>query len=114
MGLIGPVGTLAAAVIIGTVETRRALRLRERPRGRRLIDADPAAARLRRPGGESDFVARQRTRNNDFESVGQANKAGAARIHAGHADRTGRKQWRGSLRTIPCAFLHGRTMSGRQ
>ncbi len=47
MGLIGPVGTLAAAVIIGTVETRRALRLRERPRGRRLIDADPAAARLR-------------------------------------------------------------------
>ncbi|PFG18320.1 LysM domain-containing protein [Propionicimonas paludicola] len=47
IGLIGPVGTLAAAVIIGAVETRRALRLRERPRGRRLIDADPAAARLR-------------------------------------------------------------------
>lgn len=47
VGLIGPVGTLAAAVIIGAVEARRALRLRERPRGRRLIDADPAAARLR-------------------------------------------------------------------
>jgi nucleoid-associated protein YgaU len=47
IGLIGPVGTLAAAVIIGAIETRRALRLRERPRGRRLIDADPAAARLR-------------------------------------------------------------------
>lgn len=47
IGLVGPVGTVAAAVIIGTVETRRALRLRERPRGRRLIDADPAAARLR-------------------------------------------------------------------
>lgn len=46
-GLIGPVGTLAAAVIIGAVETRRALRLRERPRGRRFIDADPAVTRLR-------------------------------------------------------------------
>jgi LysM domain. len=46
-GRIGPLGTVAAAVIIGAVEARRALRLRERPRGRRLIDTDPAAARLR-------------------------------------------------------------------
>lgn len=45
--LFGTLGTLAAAAIIGVVETRRFLRLRERPVGRRLIPPEEDAARLR-------------------------------------------------------------------
>lgn len=45
--LLGTLGTLAAAAIIGTLEARRFLRLRERPVGRRLIPPDDQAARLR-------------------------------------------------------------------
>ena len=45
--LLGTLGTLAAAAIIGVVEARRFLRLRERPVGRRLVPPDDAAARLR-------------------------------------------------------------------
>ena len=45
--LLGGFGTLAAAAIIGVVETRRFLRLRERPVGRRLIPPEESAARLR-------------------------------------------------------------------
>ena len=45
--LAGVFGTLAAAAILGVVETRRFLRLRERPVGRRLVPEDRAASRLR-------------------------------------------------------------------
>lgn len=45
--LLGTLGTLAAAAIIGVLETRRALRLRERPVGRRLIPPAEPAVRLR-------------------------------------------------------------------
>lgn len=45
--LLGALGALAAAAIIGALETRRALQLRERPIGRRLIPPDDQAARLR-------------------------------------------------------------------
>jgi hypothetical protein len=45
--LLGVLGTLAAAAIIGVVETRRALRLRERPVGRRLIPPDEEAVGVR-------------------------------------------------------------------
>ncbi len=45
--LLGTLGTLAAAAIIGAFETRRFLRLRERPVGRRLIPPDEQASRLR-------------------------------------------------------------------
>ena len=45
--LLGGFGTLAAAAIIGVVETRRLLRLRERPVGRRLIRPEESAAQLR-------------------------------------------------------------------
>ncbi|MCC6497192.1 MAG: LysM peptidoglycan-binding domain-containing protein [Propionibacteriaceae bacterium] len=45
--LLGTIGTLAAAAIVGTLEARRFLRLRERPVGRRLIPPDDRAARLR-------------------------------------------------------------------
>lgn len=45
--LLGTLGTLAAAAIIGVVETRRFLRLRERPVGRRLVTPDEAAAGVR-------------------------------------------------------------------
>lgn len=45
--LLGSLGTLAAAAIIGVVETRRFLRLRERPVGRRLVPPEQSAARLR-------------------------------------------------------------------
>ena len=45
--LLGTLGTLAAAAIIGAFEARRFLRLRERPLGRRLIPPDEQAARLR-------------------------------------------------------------------
>lgn len=45
--LLGTVGSLAAAAIIGTVEARRFLRLRERPVGRRFLPALEAAVRVR-------------------------------------------------------------------
>jgi len=45
--LLGTLGTLAAAAIIGAFETRRFLRLRVRPVGRRLIPPDEQASRLR-------------------------------------------------------------------
>ncbi len=45
--LLGTIGTLAAAAIVGTLEARRFLRLRERPVGRRLIPPDDRATRLR-------------------------------------------------------------------
>ncbi len=45
--LVGTLGTLAAAAIIGAFETRRFLRLRVRPVGRRLIPPDEQAGRLR-------------------------------------------------------------------
>ena len=45
--LLGTLGTLAAAAIVGAFEARRFLRLRERPVGRRLIPPDEQAARLR-------------------------------------------------------------------
>ncbi|HEX5334239.1 MAG TPA: bacterial transcriptional activator domain-containing protein, partial [Propionicimonas sp.] len=44
--LLGTLGTLAAAAIIGAFETRRFLRLRQRPVGRRLISPDEQASRL--------------------------------------------------------------------
>ncbi|MCA0296567.1 MAG: LysM peptidoglycan-binding domain-containing protein [Actinobacteria bacterium] len=53
--LPGLFGTLAAAAILGVVETRRFLRLRERPVGRRLIPPDESASRLR-----SILVSQQR------------------------------------------------------
>ena len=40
-------GTLAAAAILGVVEARRFLRLRERPLGRRLVSPEEGAVRLR-------------------------------------------------------------------
>ena len=48
-GLTAPltVGTLAAAALVGSLELRRALRLRERPPGHRLPAASPGADRLR-------------------------------------------------------------------
>ncbi len=48
-GLTAPltVGTLAAAALVGSLELRRALQLRERPPGRRLPAASPGADRLR-------------------------------------------------------------------
>ena len=45
--LVGIFGSLAAAAVIGVLETRRYLRLRARPAGRRLIPADEPATRLR-------------------------------------------------------------------
>ncbi|MGV8907340.1 MAG: LysM peptidoglycan-binding domain-containing protein [Propionicimonas sp.] len=45
--LLGTLGTLAAAAIVGAFEARRFLRLRERPVGRRLIPPDEPATRLR-------------------------------------------------------------------
>jgi LysM domain-containing protein len=45
--LLGTLGTLAAAAVIGAFEARRFLRLRERPVGRRLIQPEEQAARLR-------------------------------------------------------------------
>ncbi len=58
--LLGTLGTLAAAAIVGAIELRRALRLRERPVGRRLLRTEDQAARLRTALGarqEPDRVA---------------------------------------------------------
>ncbi len=69
--LVGTLSTVAAAAIIGALEGRRILRLRERPVGRRLIPVAEPAARLRAAVGSRERPDRTTLLDAALRTVGQ-------------------------------------------
>jgi hypothetical protein len=76
--MAGTLGTLAAAALIGVVETRRFLRSRERPVGRRLIPPGEEAAQARAALGRRQAPDRLAVLDASLRAIGR------------HCHRTGR------------------------
>ncbi len=69
--LLGTLRTLAAAAVIGAVEARRFLRLRERPVGRRLLPPEEQATRLRMAMGSRQQPDRLAALDAALRAIGQ-------------------------------------------
>lgn len=68
---IGVFGSLAAAAVIGVLETRRYLRLRSRPVGRRLLPATEPATRLRTAIGGRQRPDRMAALDKAMRAIGE-------------------------------------------